>query len=97
MKRTRSKCLAGLALAAVALTGCRSDDPYNVSYSAISGNLTPELSTMAQRPVDVDADLALINNFNLRMLGEDLGRVFMTNGPSRLSPYSIPALSRARN
>ncbi len=97
MKRTRMTCLAALAVATVALTGCSSGDPYNVSYAAISGNLTPELDTMAQRPVDVDSALAFTNNVNLRLMSEDLGRVFLTNGPSRLTPYTIPNLSKARN
>jgi len=97
MKRTRLTCLAALAFASLALTGCKSNDPYNVSYSHIRNNLTPELATIAQRPIDVDKDLALTDNFNLRMLGSDLGRVFYTNRPSRMSPDFIPSLGVGRN
>ena len=45
----------------------------------------------------MDKDLALTYNFNLRMLGSDLGRAFYTNRPSRLSPDFIPSLGVGRN
>jgi hypothetical protein len=97
MKRIRLSCLA-LATVAACLAGCSSSNsPSSVSYSAIRNDLTPELATIAQRPIDVDKDLALTDNFNLRMLGSDLGRVFYTNRPSRLSPDFIPSLGVGRN
>ncbi|MFK7961053.1 MAG: hypothetical protein AB8G96_11060 [Phycisphaerales bacterium] len=84
--------LATVAACGVALLGgcAGSSDPYNVSYSGITGNLTPELRGIHQRPIDVDKDMRMVNNFNTRMISDDLGRVFYTNRPSRLAPYEVP-------
>lgn len=92
MKRIRTTCLAALAIAGVTLAGCSSANPYATDYASISGNITPELANLQQRPIDVDKDMALANNFNLRQIGDDLGRVFYTNRASRLSPHEIPNL-----
>jgi len=83
-----------LSIAAVTfttvLTGC---NPNKVDYYSITGNLTPELATPSQRPIDQHTDLAVTNNQNLRMFNDDLGRVFYTNHASTLSPYPITNLS----
>ena len=86
------RILAGLtlgALGAAVLVGCSSSSPHNVSFDAISGNLTPELQGLTDRPVDNQRNVAVTNNQNWRMMSDDLGRVFYTDHPSRLSPYPI--------
>jgi PBP1b-binding outer membrane lipoprotein LpoB len=52
-------------------------------------NITPELPTLSQTYTDVDVDLAMVDNQNKRMFEEDLGRVWYTNRPSRLSPLPV--------
>lgn len=67
------------------LGGCRSDKDY-YSYKAISGNLTPELQGISERQVDVDRNLAVNQNADIRLMWSDLGRVWFTDNPSTLSP-----------
>ena len=91
------KTIAGLtAVIAITalLTGCKgSGDPENVSYGAISGNLTPELMGLAERPIDVDRNIWMAANQNKRAFWGDLGRALYTNHPSTLSPYPIELTS----
>jgi hypothetical protein len=83
---------ASLMLAA-ALAGCKTGDGSSVSYKAISHDPTPELRGLEQRPIDIDAHLAYMINHNWRMMSDDLGRVFYTDHPSRLSPFPITMTS----
>ena len=86
------RILAGLALGALGaavLVGCSSSSPYDVSFDAISGNLTPELQGLTDRPVDNERNVAVANNQNWRMFSDDLGRALYIDHPSRLSPYPI--------
>ncbi len=86
------RILAGLTLgafAAAVLVGCSSSSPHNVSFGAISGNLTPELEGLTDRPVDNKRNVAVTNNMNWRMFSDDLGRALYVDHPSRLSPYPI--------
>lgn len=75
-------------LSAAALAGCESSSGA-YSYSNIARNITPEMSTLTERPVDVDRHIAVNNNQNLRMMNNDWGRIFYTHQPSRLSPYPV--------
>ena len=52
-------------------------------------DVTPEMSTLSQTYNDVDIDLAMVDNQNNRMFEDDLGRVWYTNRPSRLSPLPV--------
>ncbi len=88
------RILAGLILGALGgavLVGCSSSpsSPYDVSFSAIRGNLSPELRGMTDRPVDDQRNLSVAYDQNERMLFDDLGRAFYTDHPSRLSPYPV--------
>jgi hypothetical protein len=90
------KSVIGLTVvvAAVALTtGCASDNAGATSYSAISGNLTPELMTPAERPIDVDAHIALTRDVNGRLFWQDLGRMFYTDRESWLSPWPTASVT----
>jgi hypothetical protein len=77
-------CTAVLCVPLI-LSGC-ARDPSNVSYRSITRNLTPELMTSHERPVDVDINLAVTRNLEWRMFWDDLGRAFYTDNPSRLRP-----------
>ncbi len=58
-------------------------------------DVTPEMVTLSQTHTDVNVDLAMVDNQNNRMFEEDLGRVWYTNRPSRLSP--IPVVNATGN
>ena len=78
-----------LTVAAVALVGCSQQNPDWVSYESISDNLTPELQTLTERPIDVDVNMAVAGNQTWRMIWEDMGRAWYSDHPSRLTPYPI--------
>ena len=80
------------AITGAILTGCESSFS-NASLGGILGNLNPELQGHHERPVDTRRGLAISNNFHMRMLSDDLGRVFYTDHPSRLSPFPIVGLN----
>ncbi|MDZ4830434.1 MAG: hypothetical protein SGJ09_09590 [Phycisphaerae bacterium] len=87
--------LAGLALIMLPsmLGGCAKNDPLATDFKSVTDNLTPELQTLTERPVDVDANIAVTSNANLRMFWMDLGRAFYLDRPSGLSPYHLPPMS----
>ena len=60
---------------------------YDVSFNAIKNNPTPELSGMNERDVDMQRNLAVNANQTTRMFWSDLGRVWLADQPSQLSPY----------
>jgi len=87
-----SICLTALTLAAVVLGGCNGNEG-RVSHRSITGNLTPEMRGLSMRPVDAHNNFALAANENLRMLSDDLARMFYTDNPSRLTPFPVADLS----
>lgn len=89
MKKTT--CLTALGLLAIGLGGCKSTAtaPGGVSYASLAADLTPELRSMTERPIDIDRHIVFTNDHNNRMMWDDLGRVFYTDHPSRLSPLPI--------
>lgn len=76
---------AGLVVAA-----CETTSPQQEKVRLIRNNLTPELDTMHQRPDDIDNAIAITFDENGRMFNEDLGRLFLLNRPSRLTPEPTP-------
>lgn len=92
MKNTQR--IALIALTGALLTGCTASSQHG-SSARLYSNLTPELSGTHERPIDVTRNIAIVNNVNLRMLSDDLGKVFYTSHPSRLSPF--PPLSFTGN
>jgi hypothetical protein len=85
--------VACLGVGLLALAGCQQSQKDPLSYDSISGDLTPELQGTVERPVDIDRHLAVIDNQNLRMASDDLGRIWYTTGPSMLSPFPITSMS----
>jgi hypothetical protein len=60
-----------------------------VSFATVARYPTPELVNVADRSVDVERNIAVVENQNLRNLWSDLGRVFLLDQPSYLSPWNI--------
>ncbi len=80
--------LATVLIAGVA--GCQSSESArNVSFEKISGDLTPELAGLVDRPVDIDRHTAVMSNMNMRMFWDDVSRALYIDHPSRLSPHPI--------
>lgn len=91
----RHACVGGLAaLTACVLFagGCKSKQDH-YSYRAISKNLTPELQGISERPLDVDRNIAVVENVNWRLFWGDLGRVWYMDRPSILSPFPTVSTS----
>lgn len=89
MKKTLNTI--ALAGAALLLVGCSNNrDPLDVSFDAITDEPSPTMIGTVQRPVDLEANLAVVNDTNLRLIIDDLQRVFYTDHASRLSPMPIP-------
>ena len=69
--------------------GCQSSNPNNVSISAIRGNLTPEVRGTTETDYEIANNMAIVGNIQLREASDDLGRIFLFDQPSTLSPYPI--------
>ena len=92
MTRNTTFIVLSSAALALALTGCKAD-PYATDFKSINSNLTPELAGLSERPVDQQSNWAQNANQDLRSAADDLGRVWLTDQPSRLSPYPIRSTS----
>ncbi|MHC4868131.1 MAG: hypothetical protein ACYTE2_00350 [Planctomycetota bacterium] len=87
MPRNRILAGTGLAVLAAGLVGCHSAN--DVSFAAIKSNPSPELLGVANRNVDIERNMAVVGDQNLRMLTNDLNRMFLFDSPSYLSPWNI--------
>ncbi|MCA9647192.1 MAG: hypothetical protein KC492_41170, partial [Myxococcales bacterium] len=76
-------------LAAAGMTGCVSTKR-NADADRVRSDLTPELYTLYQTPDDVKNVIAVMKNENERMRRQDMGRVFYTDRPSRLTREPVP-------
>lgn len=77
-----------LAGAMVGMSACTTD--LFSRHAAIRNSPTPELDTLYQRPVDMANAWTIMDDENWRMFNQDLGRVFYTDRPSRLTREPIP-------
>lgn len=87
----RSVCLAGVVLSAAVLgglSGCAGSSDRD--YRKARSNMTPELLTLYQRPVDHDTMVGITFNTNMRAAWEDLSRAMLLNRPSRLTVEPMP-------
>ena len=89
----KSLGIAVILVSAAALTGCKKPDLNDVGYESISGHLTPELMTTTERKIDVDRHMAVTKNVNWRLMWDDMGRAWLTDHPSHLSPMPIQKTS----
>ena len=87
--------LSLVALTAVASAGLAGCESQATSFSSISGNLTPNLASTIERPIDMDRNRALTVNMDWRSAVDDVGRVLYTDHPSRLSPFPIASTRTA--
>ena len=62
----------------------------DVTTDAILGDLTPELLTLTERPIDAEVQIARTNNTNMRQFWNDWGHVLILDRPTRLSVYPVP-------
>ncbi len=81
--RDRVVILAGAGVIAAALAGCSGSGPK--TDEAVSSRPTPELTTLSQRPCDVDNAYDVTINSNWRAMKSDLMRAFLLDRPSRLA------------
>ena len=65
----------------------------DVSFKSVTAKPAPEMSSTADRSVDMDANYAYMRNTNYRALWDDLQRMIYIDNPSRLSPYPIVDMS----
>jgi hypothetical protein len=88
----RIVCLALGCAAAATLVGCTTAGS-RADYAQaerIRADLTPELDTLYQRPDDMSNAMTIMADENGRMFWQDLGRVFYTDRPSRLTREPVP-------
>ena len=74
------------------LTGCSAPDPdrkYRTDLNSLSSDLSPELKNTAQTHDEARMDWVVNKDQDLRGAWSDLGRVWLTDKPSSLSPYPI--------
>ncbi len=79
------------AIVSTGLAGCQTA----TSFSGLSSNLTPNLASTVERPIDMDRNRAVTVNLDWRSAVDDVGRVLYTDHPSRLSPFPIIATRNA--
>lgn len=77
-----------IGVAGLALGGCGTD-PENVSFSYITWHLSPEMDGLSERDVDIQRSLAVNTDQTLRMFWSDLGKLWLVDQPSMLSPYYV--------
>lgn len=83
--RTNARVLgaiAGTCLIGGLLGGCSSGDP---NYSDVRWNISPDMMTLTDRPVDVDRKLGYTFDTNYRMFWGDLQRAALLDRPSHLA------------
>jgi hypothetical protein len=80
-RRSVAACVLVGALAALA-GGCASND----QLQAIQNDPSPAERTETERTDDMTNQMAHTRDTNMRLLGSDLGRLFLLDRPSRLTP-----------
>lgn len=86
MSRSRFLVAVAATVLIAGLGGCYSST--DVSFAAIKNNPSPELVGMANRDVDTERNMAMVGDQNLRMMWNDLNRMFLFDSPSTLSPWN---------
>jgi hypothetical protein len=82
---------AGLAVAAAGMVGCSVHNPGGPGYHAeFSNNPTPWVDTLDETEVEYKNQVAHTYDTNSRNILEDLGRLWLADRPSRLTPMPVP-------
>ena len=87
----RCFCVASLATLAFGVGGCASTNRNDGGrHAAIQSNLSPELDTLTERPIDFDNRMSYTMDANDRMMWADFQRIMLLDRPSRLQPITSP-------
>lgn len=91
MNKLNRRLVALLAAAAAAtLVGCSAGDYNEDLANEVRADLSPELDTMYERPTDIKNREALVVDENLRLLNEDMARLFLMDRSSILADHPMP-------
>ncbi|MBL8762006.1 MAG: hypothetical protein JNL50_11965 [Phycisphaerae bacterium] len=91
MNKLNRRLVALLAAAAAAtLVGCSTGDYNEDLANEVRADLSPELDTMYERPTDIKNREALVVDENLRLLNEDMARLFLMDRSSILADHPMP-------
>ena len=92
MSRCRSclKLSSPIGILALALLAGCSGNKQEAKLAELRSNPSPELDTLHERPADIDNSLTVTADENWRMFNEDLGRFWLLDRPSRLTPEPVP-------
>lgn len=77
-----------LTVVGASLAGC-GYDPENVSFGYVKSHLSPEMDGLSETPQDIQRNLAVNEDQTLRMFWSDLGKMWLVDQPSMLSPYFV--------
>ncbi len=87
----KSRLFLGASLLAPAmLVGCASGDYSDQLAAEVRSNPTPELDTLSQRHQDIENSIALTVDENWRMFTQDMGRFWLLDRPSIMTPEPVP-------
>jgi hypothetical protein len=89
LKKSRGLLAVASVVALAGLVGCNTS-PSAKRDAQVRSDLTPELQTLSQRPIDVDNTQAVVWDEDLRMANEDWDRFWLMDRPSRLSRWRMP-------
>ncbi|MGD9690165.1 MAG: hypothetical protein AB7K52_10980 [Phycisphaerales bacterium] len=80
-----------VALGSIALCGAGgcSSSPAREQLAEIRSNPTPELKNLHMRQDDIDNQITVTFDTNLRMFSRDLGKFMLLDRPSHLSPAPV--------
>ncbi|MFM1803360.1 MAG: hypothetical protein RL136_239 [Planctomycetota bacterium] len=97
--KTHTKSVPSVVLAlaiggaVTALSGCATtEDPdrnYRTDLASLENNISPELYNTAQTRDEAMMDWAVNRDQDTRGIYSDIGRFWLTDKPSNLSPYPI--------
>ena len=86
-RSSRFVCAAVALVVASGLVGCSATDN---SPEGIRDNLTPDLQTTTDRPVDIGNRVSITYDENIRRMWEDFQRAALVDRPSMLSRFPTP-------
>lgn len=78
--------LLSLVACGVLLAGCDSTGGRKHAYRL---NPSPEVDTLSQSHDEIENAVTISYDYNFRSFNQDLGRFWMTDRPSRLTPYDL--------
>ena len=83
--KTSTKALS-ISVLCICLAGCSGKQNQD---RAILNNLTPNMDGIAETYAQNDSGIAVVVNENIRMVSDDLRRLFLLDKPSMLTPYPV--------